>query len=130
MYLFDTDVIIDFLKHREPGYSTVSRLTRENSNISIITWIEVSYGIKKSQKAEKHRKEFNDFLSHFDISIINIDKKTAKEFVDLQLSLEREGQRLDDSDLFIASTAIANNLKLVTRNIKHFSRIKNISLSV
>lgn len=36
------------------------------------------------------------------------------------------GYLVDDFDLLVASTAIFNNLILVTDNMKHFNRIKHV----
>ena len=42
--------------------------------------------------------------------------------------LEDKKIPLADFDLFIAATALNNNLTLITRNIKHFKRITNLKL--
>jgi predicted nucleic acid-binding protein len=39
---------------------------------------------------------------------------------------EREGRRLDEPDLRIASIALANELTLVTGNVGHFSRVPSL----
>jgi len=57
MYLFDSDVIIDFLEGKDPGFSTASNLLDKKIYISIASWIEIVYGIKKSKS---QYKDFND----------------------------------------------------------------------
>jgi tRNA(fMet)-specific endonuclease VapC len=42
--------------------------------------------------------------------------------------LKKSGIILDDFDILIGSTAIANNLILVTDNKKHLSRLSNIKI--
>jgi tRNA(fMet)-specific endonuclease VapC len=41
-------------------------------------------------------------------------------------SLRRDGTPVDDIDLLIAGTAVANNLVLITHNQRHFSRIEGL----
>ena len=41
-------------------------------------------------------------------------------------ALKKTGEILNDSDLFIAATAISRNLTLVTNNTRHFQRIDDL----
>jgi tRNA(fMet)-specific endonuclease VapC len=47
----------------------------------------------------------------------------------MKAQLEKEGRRLDDMDLMIASTALASNLILVTNNAAHFERITGLKVN-
>ena len=42
--------------------------------------------------------------------------------------LVKSGRMIEDFDLLIGCTAVANNMIMVTDNIKHFSRIYGIQL--
>ncbi len=42
--------------------------------------------------------------------------------------LRKAGQPIDDFDLLIGTSAIANDLVLVTNNIKHFERLNDIKI--
>jgi len=42
--------------------------------------------------------------------------------------LRKQGTPLDDFDLLIGASAVANNLILVTNNVKHFERIEGITI--
>ena len=46
----------------------------------------------------------------------------------LKAELEMKGQRIDEFDLLIGATSIANKMIMVTSNIKHFDRITGIQL--
>jgi tRNA(fMet)-specific endonuclease VapC len=56
------------------------------------------------------------------------DKTVAKRAVDLNKELKRKRKLIDTADLFIAATAIANNLPFATLNRKHFDRIDGLTL--
>ena len=126
--LVDSDIMIDFLNNQG---SAVNFFKETNSDkelfISIISWAEVIYGFKKIKSSNKERL-FEDFLEVNRIVIISIDKKVAEKYLDIKINLEIKRIPLDEFDLLIAATAMANNLLLATRNIKHFKRIKDLSL--
>lgn len=42
--------------------------------------------------------------------------------------LRKSGQSVDDFDLLIGASAVANDLTLVTNNEKHFERLENIAI--
>jgi tRNA(fMet)-specific endonuclease VapC len=42
--------------------------------------------------------------------------------------LRKKGTIVDDFDLLIGSTAICNNMTVVTENLKHLGRIDGISI--
>jgi tRNA(fMet)-specific endonuclease VapC len=42
--------------------------------------------------------------------------------------LRKTGNIIDDLDIFIGATAIANNLILVTENVKHLGRLSKIQI--
>jgi tRNA(fMet)-specific endonuclease VapC len=95
--------------------------------LSVIAYIEVLYGIKK-KRSEKQLRDFSSFIRKNNIQIFPIDKKIADMFIELKITLEVKGKKLDDFDLLIASTALANKLTLVTGNEKHFKRIPGLML--
>ncbi|MBB6005352.1 hypothetical protein [Arcicella rosea] len=49
-------------------------------------------------------------------------------YVKEKARLKTKGEILDDFDLLIGSTAIFNNLTLVTRNVSDFDRLEEIDI--
>jgi len=126
--LVDSDIIIDFLNNQNSTINFFKEKTNdEELFISIISWAEVVYGFKKIKSSNKE-KLFQDFLEVNKIVVISIDIKVAEKYLNVKIDLEIKRAPLDEFDLLIAATAIANNLALVTRNIKHFKRIKDLNL--
>lgn len=126
--ILDSDVIIDHLNNKSDYLSSIVSNSDEDLFISIITWSEIVYGVKKSKNLINDYKQFTNFIVDLNIKILEFDLKIADKFIDLKINLEKRGVRLEDFDLIIASTAIVNGLVLVTKNIKHFSRVQKLEL--
>lgn len=58
------------------------------------------------------------------IKIISLDGLSVDTAVIINSTLKRKRKQIDLADLFIAATAVAHNLPLVTLNRKHFDRIE------
>lgn len=124
-YLVDTDVIIDHLRRKV----ALTEQILDEGAISIVSLGELIYGTYKSSHPQKSLITLKEDLQILDFEIINLNEIIMAEFGRIKADLEIKGERLDDFDLLIAATAVVNNLILVTRNIKHFKRIKNLKLN-
>lgn len=106
-YLFDTNILIDYLKGFEVAIDVI-----ENSafaKISQITWIEVMVGTTVDNvKATK------EFLNQFDV--VMLDQEIAQKTVEI-----RQQSRIKLPDAIIWATAKHLNCQLVTRNTKDFA---------
>lgn len=125
-YLLDTCVIVDLLRKKAKIDATYFE---KGASINTITLSELYYGASKSLNRIKSEQQIKDLISDFDLNVIDFNKEASVVFGKLKSSLEVSGQRLDDMDILIASTAISENLILVTSNIKHFSRIKHLKVT-
>lgn len=128
-YLFDTDTITNLLKKR-PSLKLVKeikKLTLSQQFISSITVLEIVYGAYKSKQPQYHIDNLEKLLMP-NVNVLNFDSKAAYVCGKLQSELDSQGIPLYLADIQIASIAIANQLILVTGNIKHFERIKKLKL--
>lgn len=125
-YLIDTDIIIYSLK----GHEKVRKWMYENQNIpkyiSVISYGELTYGARKSNHPEKNTATVSRIGELF--TIIDINQGIIEIFGEIKAKLEKMGERIDDMDLLIASTALYMNMTLVTNNKKHFSRVPDLVL--
>ena len=124
-YLLDSNICIHLLRGRKEVYEHLSQVGWKNCCISEITVIELLYGAECSKAADANRKEVLSFCA--DLEVIPISNCII-DFVRLKASLRKAGILIDDFDLLIGSTAIANSLILVTENEKHLARIPEIKL--
>ena len=124
-YLLDTNICVYFLNGKFNLERKIDEVGIENCFISEITIAELKYGVEKSAFKEKNRKTLERFQEKFDIIPIfpSIDIY-AKEKAKLKI----KGKILDDFDLLISSTAVYNQMTLVTKNLTDFERIENIAI--
>lgn len=127
-YLLDSDIIIDFLKKKSAEIFIIQKIAERRIGVSVVSWLEIVYGISKSSNPQKRRSEFEQFLDTFHITTVPIDIVVAQKFIELKISLETKKIALADFDLLIAASALVNKSILVTRNVRHFARIKNLKI--
>ena len=125
-YLIDTDIIIFALR----GDKTVLAKFEENKNIpisiSLITYAELVFGAKRSGNEQKNMLKVNRIREIYPVEELNIG--IMELFADIKAKMYSKATRIEDMDLFIAATAIYNDLTLVTNNTKHFRNIPLLKL--
>ncbi|MCF6250821.1 MAG: type II toxin-antitoxin system VapC family toxin [Methylococcaceae bacterium] len=124
MFLFDTDTITNIVKPR-PSQNLLAKLANVSKNqqyVSTITISEIVYGAEKSQRPEYHLNNLQSILLPA-VNVVGFDTKAAYVCGRIRAELEKMGTPLDLADLEIASIAIANNLTLITNNVRHFKRV-------
>lgn len=119
--LVDTDIIIDFLKGVKPA-----RDLFKSKNIDIYCSIlSKKELLSKSGLSNSERKRILGLM--LKLKVLKIDRDINNKYMLLVNNYgERQGSIVD---YVIAATAYAKNLPLLTRNRKHFERIKEIELS-
>ena len=95
---------------------------RDNISTTAINVQEVLYGLRKTKKLKRAIEFFCG------MRIIPYNFKAAIGFVRLYRELERRGSLININDIMISASMIANNVEeIVTRNIRDFKRISEIS---
>lgn len=83
-------------------------------------------GAYLSTKVDKNKQIIEDFLKN--IEILNLTTKDITEYARISANLSKKGEIIGYFDELIGSMAIARNETLITRNIRHYNRIPNLSL--
>ena len=121
--LVDTSILIDLFRKTDKANSTLVALVRQGYTycISAVTEYEIYTGAAFGQI---------DFWDNFlqTTQVLPFDKAVAKVAVDINTDLKRKRKQIAIPDLFIAATAIANNLPFATLNKKHFHRIDTLNV--
>ena len=124
-YLLDTNICIFFLRGKFHLNEKFKSIGLENCCISEITLAELKYGAECSSKVNENNKMIDAFAKEIQvIPIISALDIYAKE----KARLKKQGVIIDDFDLLIGVTAVANNLILVTDNQNHLGRISKLKI--
>ncbi len=129
--ILETDVVIDYLRgNNEKIINNIENLVSKGTFLTItqITLSELWFGVYYLQKKQKQIAEgakLNDFILNLP-EIINLSNDSSKIYGKLGAELERSGLRIPKFDLLNASIAIAHNMRLITKDRRHFPRIKEI----
>ncbi len=125
-YLIDTNIIIYRLKDMGNVNANFLKNNKSQMSLSVISYGELVFGAKKSKAVEKNLKTVNAIKKIF--PLIDVTSKIMDVFGEIKAYTQKTGKPVDDMDLLIASTAIANDFTLVTHNMKHFENIPNLKL--
>jgi len=62
------------------------------------------------------------------VNVLPFDEASVDKAVEINASLKQKRKQIDLADLFIAATAVSNNLLFATLNKKHFDRVKALKI--
>lgn len=125
-FLIDTNIIIYSLKNAGNVNDNFLKYKDDEMSLSVISYGELVFGAKKSGSVEKNLKTVEYIKSIF--SLVDVTPDVMDVFGELKAKIQKTGRIIDDMDLLIASTAIAENMILVTHNTKHFEKIPNLRI--
>lgn len=124
-YLLDTDICIFYLRGKKGLHQKIDAVGVDNCFVSEITLLELTYGAFNSIQFEKHIEEVVRLETLFNVLPIqpvrNVYGKERKR-------LKMEGNQIPNFDLLIGCTAVHHELVMVTKNVKHFTRIAGINI--
>ena len=124
-YLLDTNICIHFFRGDFNLNEKIEKVGLKNCAISEITLAELVFGAENSKYSEKNFSLINSLSEQ--VAILPI-LGGILQYGKQKVRLRKAGKMISDFDLLIGTTAIANNLIMVTENTKEFSRIENIKL--
>lgn len=121
--LVDTSILIEHFRKSDKSNSKLFALNELDYTIciSVVTEYEIYAGAPVIQ-VEYWRRFLSDTL------VLDFNSIAANEAVKITKSLKQKRNLIDIPDLFIAATAISNNLPIATLNKKHFERIEGLTL--
>lgn len=124
-YLLDSNICIHLLRNRLEVINNIRRVGWANCCISEMTAVELFYGAECSQQRERNILEVEEFVKS--ITVLPVSS-CIREFCRQKACLRKAGKMIEDFDLFIGSTALANECIMVSENIKHLSHLEGIAL--
>ncbi len=124
-YLLDTNIWVYFMKGQFGLGEKIEKVGFQNCYVSIISVGGLLYGAANSQKIKENTEKVNELIEN--LQVISLEKAMAIYAVQ-KANLRRIGKLVPDFDILIGSTAIANNMVLVTRNVKDFENMQGVEI--
>jgi predicted nucleic acid-binding protein len=123
-FLLDTDWIVHWLKGKKRIIDKIETYRKSGLSVSIISVAELYEGIYGSNHPEDDEQILKDFLRG--VTLLEVSEDVCKKFGELRNGLRRKGELIGNFDLLIASTALINNLTILSDNVEHYKRIKGL----
>ena len=123
--LIDTNIYSEFMR----GDNKVKYILSETQliGISVISIGELLSGFKGGINEEKNRKELGFFLDSPRVKVYNVDIETSEFYSKVITDLRNSGNPIPTNDIWIASIAFQNGLKLFTLD-NHFQKVPGLFL--
>lgn len=125
-YLVDSDWLIDAFIGVPSAVNLLAQLRDEGLAVSIISYGELFEGAISAPNPATELSHFRRFLAR--LALLELDDPIMERFARIRADLRRQGRLIPDLDLLIAATALHHDLILLTRNVRHFSRIPEVRL--
>lgn len=122
--MLDTNVCVRALRDKPKGFRDQFRSETGLLAISTIVLYELHHGVAKSQRPDLHRKELDEFLAR--LIILTFDNEAAEHAGHIKADLERKGKIIGPNDLLIAGHARSIGAKLITGNLREFTRVDSL----
>lgn len=123
-YLLDTNIVSDMARHPQgPVARRVAAVGVERIGISIVVACEIRFGLVKRPvpRLKQHLEQVLDSLT-----VLDLKPPVEEHYADIRNTLERAGTPIGPNDLLIAAHARALGLRLVTDNLREFSRVPEL----
>lgn len=125
-YLLDTNAVSELTKDN-PNPAVISYLNSiDDSWLSVIVIQELELGIQLLPEGRRRsglRAWLSGLLDKFDGRVLPIEKPEADWAATFQARVRKSGGKLELGDALIAGTAMANDMAVVTRNVRDFDRL-------
>ena len=131
MIHLDTSFLIDLLAERRQGggggaTSLLTELADESLWISVHVECELRAGLELGGKRGRDAATLNALLDSLQVAFP--DHRFAPTYGRLFAATRRARRKVAAIDLLIATSAVAENAALVTRNRKDFERIPDVEI--
>jgi len=125
--LIDTDILSYYMRGLQKVVPRAQTYLKQfgHFNVSSLTVFEILKGLRKKKLVEKEEIFQTEILKH---QVLALDYAVMDTAATLLTVLEDKGTPIAYGDLFVASTALAHDLILVTNNTKHFSKVEGLVL--
>lgn len=129
-YLLDTNTVSYFLRDHSPALTARLMDTAPDAlAVSVITAGELQFGLKKlgpSFRTTALAARLDKLLAA--IATLPLEPDVASHYGHIRAHLETQGTPIGGNDLWIAAHALAQDLTLITNNLREFERVPGLKV--
>ena len=125
----DTDVLIDYLRKPSDEVKRVMESVFERKLSACTTSVnafEIWFGAYLAPEKAELARCTEDFLSQ--LEVVDFDYASSVEAGRVLADLRKRGTPVEIRDLFVGCVCKVNNMQIITRNLKHYSRIRGLKI--
>ena len=122
----DTDVVSYLFGNQPQAGSFEPLLSGKSLAVSFMTIAELYYGAYKKNWGERQLKKLENHLKNY--VVLPYDFDVCLEWAKIKTYCDKNGCCIENSDCWIAATAIKYKCSLATNNKKHFINIEGLEL--
>jgi tRNA(fMet)-specific endonuclease VapC len=124
-FLLDTNIVSAYLKGDQRVFNRFIQHSGGLSTSTICAGELYSWVGRKNMRAT-YRSALDDAL--VELPLLPVDHDVARKYGEVRAALLDQGRPTPEVDLFIACTALAHDLTLVTRNVADFGQIPGLRI--
>ena len=127
--ILDSSFLIDLLRGKEESVKQKARFLDQQFIVKAVTSISVMElwrGALKKNVSEEEKRRIKALVSSY--TLYSFDEEAAYYTAEIETDLSKNGQIIDMEDIMIAGIAKAKKESILTRNQKHFQRIKELRI--
>ena len=128
-FLLDTNVVSEWVKP-QPSPQVVAWLNEVDEDrvfLSVASLAEIRRGVEIMPQGKRRDRLFGwltgDLPVRFEGRILDIDRRISETWGIVMARGQKTGLNVHVMDAFLAATAEAHGLTLVTRNVQHFLKL-------
>jgi predicted nucleic acid-binding protein len=128
---FDTSFVVDLLRERSrgeegPAVALLASLGEDEVAISVFVACELFAGVALARREAEEREKVEALCAALPVRYP--DEEFAESYGRIVGALRRSGQNTGAMDVLIATSAVREGARLVTRNGKDFSGVPGLDL--
>jgi len=120
----DTSVVIEIFE--EGNEDLLFKIASYDAYISYISLYEYLWGYRYIGRDYIDEKKVLERL----FKVIYPTQEILLKAIEIDVDLTKKGEKLPQADIFIGSTAIVLKAQLITRDVKHFSKMEKYGLKI
>lgn len=123
--LLDTDTLSAIMRRRPAAVARAREYLKHFQTLSFsrVTAYEILRGLVY-KGATRQRERFNELRSKSEV--LSVSDEVVERAAQIYAELRRKGQLIGDGDILIAATALVNNRRVISNNLRHFRRINGL----